>query len=570
MSVSTSTGSGTVQQADENCGELLSAIERRFKQLTRIDRAEDASRSRAEDDETETPARDREDERVHLFTTGVVDLFGTFFAALPDELRQFYTCGTCRKFIERYGGLVKVDAEGQTVPVMWDAATVPARYAGTVRALSSAVSKAEIQGVFLSAETSWGVRKTGTWQHMAVKPHASLVFKPSALRTTVQAIAEKQQDCEILVRSLEEFPLALVRQAHSLLTTGALFRSEVCVSIAKWLLDLHEKREGTRNPRIRAAFTWQAVASAPPGFSHVRSGMLGTLLEDLAAGMAFAQIKARFDAKMNPLQYQRPTAAPSAGNIARAEQIFAQLKSEGALERRFAKLGDLQTSWQPSSRAEGAGEGSAPKGVFSHLKEQVKSKGPAQVEVPPITMTWEKFARTVLPTAAGIEFLVPAGKQSFIAFVTAKNPEAPPILQWDSVEQRNPVSWYLYVNGSPASQWNLIPGSFQTVTAIALHPPMWNPQRPLPQHGEKVAFILKGARDTQYSQSSGFFPEFLKSEYHEIRSTLEAYAKGAAIAGKGEAEACGICLQKGQTWNYTFRVVSRDGLRTTYVLDRWD
>ena len=286
--------------------------------------------------------------------------------------------------------------------------------------------------------------------------------------------------------------------------------------------------------------------------------------------MAFGQIKARFDAKMNPLQYQRPTAAPSASNIARAEKIVAQLRSRGALERRFAKLGDLQMRWQPSAHADAAVLGSAPREVFSHLKEQTKRKGPAQVEVPPLTMTWEKFARTVLPTAASIEFLVPAGRQSFLAFVTAKNPDAPPILQWDTAEQRNPVSWYLYVNGSLASQWNLLPGSFQPVTAVVHHPPMWDSQRPLPQHGEKVVFVLKGARDTQYTKSSGFFPEFLKSEYHEIRSTLEAYATGAVIAGKEEAEACGICLQKGQTWNYTFRVASQDGIRTTYVLDRWD
>jgi len=39
--------------------------------------------------------------------------------------------------------------------------------------------------------------------------------------------------------------------------------------------------------------------------------------------------------------------------------------------------------------------------------------------------------------------------------VTAKHPEAPPILQWDSPDKRNPVSLYVYVNGSATADWNL-------------------------------------------------------------------------------------------------------------------
>ncbi len=56
-------------------------------------------------------------------------------------------------------------------------------------------------------------------------------------------------------------------------------------------------------------------------------------------------------------------------------------------------------------------------------------------------MTWEKFARTVLPDAETIELYVPAEAAPYVAMVTAANPQAPPILQWDRAERRNPVSW---------------------------------------------------------------------------------------------------------------------------------
>ncbi len=77
--------------------------------------------------------------------------------------------------------------------------------------------------------------------------------------------------------------------------------------------------------------------------------MIGTLLEDLTAGLPFAQIKAKFDAKMDALNYQRPAAAPAAGNIARAEKIIAKLKTEGSLDRRFARLDEIQKLWVPAS-----------------------------------------------------------------------------------------------------------------------------------------------------------------------------------------------------------------------------
>jgi hypothetical protein len=58
-------------------------------------------------------------------------------------------------------------------------------------------------------------------------------------------------------------------------------------------------------------------------------------------------------------------------------------------------------------------------------------------------MTWEKFARTMLPEALSIEAQVPAGPERFMALVTAANADAPPILQWDAEERRNPTELVL-------------------------------------------------------------------------------------------------------------------------------
>ncbi|KAM3107672.1 hypothetical protein [Phormidesmis sp. 146-33] len=503
--------------------------------------------------------------RITLFVTQTPPLFQVFLEALPPALRQTHTCSACRRFVERYGGIVSIASDGKLIPVMWNSAIVPAPYTAAIAALSSVVSRSPIDNVFLSDQSIWGIPQTSTWQHLAVVPSDDLIFKPSLVKTIAQVVAEKKQDYEMLLRGLEEFPLKVVKKAHALLTTETLYRSEKCIDVARWLVRLHEQRQASRNLRATENLTWLAVANAPPGFCHVRSSMIGTLLEDIQADLPFAQIKLRFDAKMHPLQYLRPTAAPTDGNIAQAEKIVETLKTAGSLERRFAKLDDLQAVWLPASSKTTAQKN----GIFSHLRQSASSTT-APFEVPPITMTWDKFSKTVLPTAATIEYFVPASNQSYMALITAQNPDAPPIVQWDFEDNRNPVTWYFYVDNSPPAQWNLSSGVYHPVTAIVLQPSIWNAAKNFAHHGEKVFFILKDAKDKGYRQGCGFFPQFLKNEYHGVRSTIEAYAKTAVVHGKDEAEGCGLGLQKGNTWNQVFRVTSKDQMQVVYKLDRWD
>jgi len=524
---------------DDHYDELLASIRARFAKIT--------------------------EKAPSLFSTTVRPLYDVFLDTAPAELRKVNTCATCRTFVNRYGGLVIVDSAGKTIPALWDPETAPEPYTSAIRALAREVAAAPIAGVFLSNEKVWGSPRTGDWEHIAVTPTKALVHKPSAIKTTAQVMAEKVQDHETLARALEAFSIDVVKQAEKLLSTESLYRSEACLGVAKWLRELHEARRAAKNALARENLTWLAVARAPAGFCHVRSSMIGTLLEDLAAGMPFAQVKSRFDAKMHPLQYQRPQAAPTAGNLARAEKIVETLKTAGAMERRFARLGDIETVWIPKEPPRDTKK----PGVFDHLKAAVKAS-PADVDVPPVTMTWEKFARTVLPEAEIIEFFVPNKNESYVGLVTAKNADAPPILQWDFEDRRNRVSSYVYVDGSPPARWNLKPGVYHPVTAIALQPWMWHPEKVLSHRGAGVIFLLKDARDRDYKQGAGFFPGYLRSEYHEIRATMEAYANTAVVEGKDTAEACGISLMKGSTWNLNFRVASKGGLRVVYKLDRWD
>jgi hypothetical protein len=505
-----------------------------------------------------------------LFTTDATDLFGNFLDGIPVGRRKHYTCKACRRFVERFGGLVTIDESGNTRSPFW-LDSLPF-FADGIRSMGHLVSKARVTGVFLSDESVWGLPSNrsakaphhdGAWHHMHAVPAPSMVRRKHPIVTTEMAMAEKLEDYGILCRGLAEFSIDTVRQAHTLLTTGALVRSEKCIGVAKWLLDLHAAREATKNQRQLENLVWLAVAGAPPGYCHVRSTMIATLLEDIVAGKPFEAIKRSFDAKMSPILYQRPQAAPTDGQLAAAEAVVAKLASAGSLERRFATFEDVASHaiWLPKVKGDPPVEG-----VFGHLKSK---KETSAIEVPAQNITWEKFARTILPSADRVEMLMPDWRTNFFAFVTAVNAEAPPILQWDSESHRNPVSWYVYHGGSLAIAWGLTSGQFVDVTAITMQPSGWH--GPSAHQGDGAYFILRGARDIGWEGGSlALFPETLRNEYREIRSAIEAYSRSRRLVGFENSTACGLVMKTGvHPWNEVVRVTSA-GSRLSWRLDRWD
>ena len=350
----------------------------------------------------------------------------------------------------------------------------------------------------------------------------------------------------------------------AILESEQLYRSEKVIGPAKWLRDLKASTELSRNQKTKNNLVWRAIATAPAGFCHPRASMIGTLLEDLACGMDFAGASRRFKAKMHPLQYQRPQAAPSAGNIEQAEKIVEKLGIARSLERRFARFDEIQCIWKPKEEVAKKTDG-----VFGHLKSK-NGDTVINIDMPPITVTWEKFYRTVVLNADTMEFQVPVNTSPYAAFVTAVNADAPPIIQWDDESDRNPVSWYTYGYGSPSHQWGLTIGQFVKVNGIAENPAHWKSTK-FSHQGEQVLFILDGCRERNPENVSAcLFPEILKSELREIRSTIEAYSGKARLSGSEDATACGIMLQKGKPmFNQTFRVTS-GGIQQLYRIDRWD
>lgn len=497
--------------------------------------------------------------RGSLFTTDAAGLWETYLESFPVDGRQFHNCNSCRRFVETYGGLVTIDEDGRTSSAVWDSDPYERIEEGAaVAAMAKVVRRAKVTGVFLSKEPTWGYPLTGVWRHMSVTPPKSLIFTERAL-TAGQAMAEKREDHKNVSRSLAEYPMTAVHQALALLKSDALYRAEKVLGPCQFLADLHASVEAHK--AHRANVIWRAIATAPAGFCHPRSSMIGTLLDDIVAGVDFAEASRRFREKMHPLQYQRPTAAPSAGNIAAAEALVEKLGIGPSLERRFARLDEIETIWRPAPAEAPATAG----GVFGHLKAKGAAPSPS-MNAPAQTMTWVKFAESVLPDATAIELRAP-WRGNYTAILTANNPDAPPILQWDLAGKRNPFSAYVYHGGSAASDWGLPADAWVKVDAVAENTHQWFGGN-FPHQGAGVVLILNGAKDSRTGQGNALFPETLKAELHGVRSTIEAYSKNAAIHGREEASACGLSIRG--TNGGVVRVTDRNGIKSEFRIDRFE
>lgn len=490
---------------------------------------------------------DRKEGHRRIFLTDAADLNELYLDNLPSE-RQHHNCHTCRDFINRYGSLATVAEDGSLIPLMWGDA--PEFYADSFAAIAKAVSRARIVAPFVSPKAVWGSPVTGTWTHMAVTPPAEFIWKDKLL-TAGQKMAASKESFRTVASALAELDAKVLDEAIHLLETDSLNWSEKFLAPTKWLRALLDRPKGRKGENL----LWKAIAEAPEGYLHPKASVLWPLLDDIKSGLPFSTIKSKFGAMVSPLIYQRPQAAPSAGNIKAAEEMVAKLGIAPSLERRFARIEDFTIfTWKPTQQVDPESK----EGVFGHLKTKQAEGEVRSVSVPPLLMTLEKFMRTILPTAERLELSVPSHGR-FIALTTAVNADAPPILRWDKEDARNPLAWYVYPSGSGCVQWGLR-STWTKVSAIVPFPG--------PAHiADGYVLILDGARDTAQA-GNALFPVCLKDDLHAVRSTIEAYSRTAIMHGREEASACGYDVRKGSA-DCHLRAFSA-GRWTEYRIDRWD
>lgn len=495
-----------------------------------------------------------------MYRTDVTCLVDMFLIGIPANKRQHYNCNACRSFINRFGGLVLISDDGVISSVMWSMLQNPF-FQESILWMRRAIESATVSGVFIpeSGTDVLGTPVTGPWTHF----HCELpegYGNASKVKTAHQLEAEKAEEFKMLSRFLGGYKIETFEEVVRVLQFGTLPGGEKMIGAAIWLLNL-KKRVATAY--CERNVIWKAVATGPVGFAHVRSTIVGELFELVHSGTGYNDIYLRLQTMTDPLQYQRPQTAPTEGNVKRAEELIEKMGLASALERRYLRLDEVVKQWEPTPDV-----APTPKpGIFGHLLTKDKSASEQQkIQTPPVKMTWEKFARTVLPSADKMDFYA-EGSADYIALVGAVNPDSACLFKWDSPERRHQVNWYVYPQGSSAGRWHLKHG-WVNVTAVTSLPPHWYEPDKHQQFAKSVILLLAGAWDSQH-QGASLFPVTLRSELHEVRATIEAYSKNASLLGGNveQATACGVRFN--EHFGYRLRVFS-DQAWAEYVIDRLD
>lgn len=500
-----------------------------------------------------------------------------FLDRLPADRRQHYTCTCCERFVRRYGGLVVVHDDGTTGSVLWspyadEAAMVPAFFRPAVRALAEFVEAQPVRGVFLDAAITWGTPATGPWTHLSGVPRPSLVHAVKPTESLAQAVAARREGFHMVKRALAGYPESVARTALEVLRLEAVPNGEKALGVAEWFHRLHLAVAGAHGP-LRDNLIWRAVATSPDAFWHVNNTMISTLLDDLAAGKPMAEVKRAWVAKMDPGRYRRAQVAPTAGQVAAANRTAEQLGvTPQTLARRFARLAEIPAQarlWAPPDATPPSLKAG---GTFSGVSTRpARHEPPATlVGLEPTTMTWEKFARTVLDSALEVKFRTPAHRASFYGLLTAADPAGPPLFQWDGLEgqARNPVNWYVEREGSLPARWNLPANAWVGVRAVLSPPYRWNDRPHLfAHHMDRAFLVLDGARET-FNPSLCLFMEVMRADFNPIRAVVEQYSREGLAAGKEEGDANGYVLTKQDAratlWVRTAHTAG------VYRIDRWD
>jgi hypothetical protein len=133
--------------------------------------------------------------------------------------------------------------------------------------------------------------------------------------------------------------------------------------------------------------------------------------------------------------------------------------------------------------------------------------------------------------------------------------DAPPILQWN-----NGLSWYIWNGGSDASQWGLSYHHWATLWSIIKKPCHWNGNN-FAHFGAGVFFLIAGAKESRFNGGLALFPETLRSELHQVRSTIEAYSRKGVLENQEGPHAAGVAMDAGSSSDVRLRVRTCSGKR---------
>ena len=379
---------------------------------------------------------------THLFRAKVDrdELWALYLSSFPPGTnptfrdRSEHDCSACRSFVKNAGAIVAIiDGEVRT---LWDV-EVGGQYQPVADALAEFIRSKPIENIFLTSELVLGQAKNyeqiegsvRTWEHFHVAT-------PSAIQCSKQStgpkLAEFRASHDVLLRSLQDITPDAIETVQDLISQNSLLRGAEKKKLVDAFAIMKKQFDNLNNAYDVDLFAWSQVMGPNGWVCKIRNDVIGTLLVDLSTGKDLEKAVESFENKVHGANYKRPTALITPKMRDAAKQALIDLGLISALERRYAKLEDINVRnvlfADRNAKTRLAGD------VFDEIVTKGDdSKSFGKVE----EITIEKFIRDILPTASKVEVLF-ENKHSgnLVSLIAPADATAKSLFKWN-----NPFSW---------------------------------------------------------------------------------------------------------------------------------
>ncbi|WJJ55082.1 hypothetical protein [Xanthomonas phage RTH11] len=456
------------------------------------------------------------------------DLWTMYLDSAPDPVeRQSRNCSCCRHFFHNYANLIQLTADGLSHSLLFqDHDDQHADYRSFLQAAQEKLRNARIERVLFApaerAAVSIGVDEAGGFNHMHFHLE-NVAVRPNKAKTSNQNAAALREDVRILTGSFGNWSDPIIKRGIELFANHERLSRSTHAGVIAEYADIRETYKSIKHANVRHNYATVAALTSRPavvrlGAASSVTGEFLTQSEKVNENFALQRFLSQTSAEV----YMRPVAAPTSGAVAAAEKLFAELDLAASLKRRPLRRDELvdQLWTKPVKEAPVAA------GVFGGIK--TKDAAPDTKTLPIIKGGVTSFLKVIKKILAEnpdqVQVYIPHGNtHAFSSITTQVDPEAKPILRWDSEDKRNPLLAYRYQNAVHPSSWGQSPGTWAEIIAIAP-----NTQHQPKDHDDFLSRsypVLEKGYDMGNPTITPLFPEALRGELHGVRSVIEQYCR---------------------------------------------
>lgn len=447
--------------------------------------------------------------------------------------RLEYDCSCCRQFIKAVGAVVAI--VDNAVVSLWDITSEDPAYQAVADALSALIKSRLITNYYLHTERTAGVDKNFeqvtkllpdgdaniqlvTWNHFFVHIPKECVAKGVEMGLK---LSESRALHNVLERSLQTITMDAVDTVLDLISQGSLYRGSEHTYTLNVFRNLQQAYAATTMEY--EAFIWDKLKGLSVAVAKIRNTAIGTLLVDLSEGeMELEQAVRKFEVMVAPANYQRPTALVTKKQIEAARQTLTDLGLVSALERRYARLDDININ--DILFADRVARNILDcDDVFAELPTKGRARSFDKVE----EVTIDDFITQILPRVTSVEVLFENRHGgNLVSLVAPADPTAKRLFKWD-----NRFSWS-YVGDVADSIKERVKKAGGSITGDLLCRLAWFNHDDLDLHmleptGYEISFRNRGCwsanggtLDVDMNAGGGVTREPVENIYYPKRATI--------------------------------------------------